>query len=939
MTPVVQPSRRSGRRRFIPAAAGLTLVVLIPAVLLAVGLVPDGAQQWLAAGLWTGGSPPVPDAFGWSVAAGDFDGDGVDDLAIGDPTADLGAATEAGVVTVIYGGSGGLANTGSQLWHQDTGAVPDVAESFDWFGYALAVGDFDGDAYDDLAIGTPLENDGAVSNSGSVQVLYGSAAGLSDLGAQDWHQNVPDVPDTNESDDLLGWSVTSGDFDGDGYDDLAIGVVSENFGNLDIGRVLVLYGSASGLFAAVGSTQVFGQGLDGLDGVAEDFDYFGEVLSSGDYDDDGYDDLAVGVPSENFYGSNDGLVSVIPGSSAGLTTSGNVTLQQTGWVANFSETDDEFGRGLASGDFDGDGRDELAIGAAGEDSGEGRVHVFQRGGSSWSVQLTRLDQDVSGMAGAGDLDERFGHALVAGDFDGDGWDDLAIGVPGDHPSSNAAGAVNVVYGSPTGLTTAGNQIFGEDALGLPGTFGHPDELFGWALAAGDFDGDGADDLGIGIPSNQESSVEIGGVDVLYSIGLCPNGVVDGGEECDDDNLTDEDGCSSACLAEYCGDGVIQAGLGENCDDSNTVPGDGCSDVCIAEFCGDGVVQAGLGESCDDGNTMAEDGCSDVCIAEYCGDGVVQAGLGETCDDGNAAPEDGCSATCWDELGSVQLYGVSMGGSVSITIAGVVVTVQTLPGMSSSAVFSLLQAGVLADPTLSALGVQAAVVGSKLYVSEVATNYGVSDAGLFTTPPSATTASYTDATAFAIALPGAPTTQAFDALTGGGPVGMLGPLTFTTFAPVEPPLATEAFATSSPTVSLGADNVDEVLLDGDPLYVSLAQPADAIALRVVTSDPALVGELILVTPSGAGTNVDLVESTLSDGGYVYFLGLVSDTPFTDAVLGFDDDAKANFVYTVDDVTVHFVPEPGRLPSLVGGIAFLVWARRRRTHAFAQPHSSR
>ncbi|MFQ5513753.1 MAG: DUF4215 domain-containing protein, partial [Myxococcota bacterium] len=98
-----------------------------------------------------------------------------------------------------------------------------------------------------------------------------------------------------------------------------------------------------------------------------------------------------------------------------------------------------------------------------------------------------------------------------------------------------------------------------------------------------------------------------------------------------------------CLLTACGNGLLEQG--EECDDGNTVAEDGCSDVCVAEFCGDGIVQSGLGETCDDGNTIAEDGCSDVCAVEFCGDGILQPGLGEECDDGETVSGDGCSANC------------------------------------------------------------------------------------------------------------------------------------------------------------------------------------------------------------------------------------------------------------------------------------------------------
>ncbi len=164
--------------------------------------------------------------------------------------------------------------------------------------------------------------------------------------------------------------------------------------------------------------------------------------------------------------------------------------------------------------------------------------------------------------------------------------------------------------------------------------------------------------------------------------VCGDGNLDAGEECDDGNLVDGDGCDAACVIEFCGDGITQAGIGEQCDDGGTLPGDGCDELCQLEVpecgdgnidpgeqcddgnlvnedgcssscqlevCGDGVVQVALGEQCDDGNTNSDDGCDAFCQDEFCGDGITQGGLGETCDDGNLIDEDGCSSTCQAEI--------------------------------------------------------------------------------------------------------------------------------------------------------------------------------------------------------------------------------------------------------------------------------------------------
>jgi cysteine-rich repeat protein len=149
-----------------------------------------------------------------------------------------------------------------------------------------------------------------------------------------------------------------------------------------------------------------------------------------------------------------------------------------------------------------------------------------------------------------------------------------------------------------------------------------------------------------------------GDDASSGAPVCGDGVVEGNEECDDGNTVNNDGCSAGCVEEYCGDSVIQSGIGEECDDGNITGGDGCSPTCQDEGttqCGNGIVETG--EQCDDGNQDNNDACPDdaagggSCQTATCGDGFVwhQGGGTEQCDDGNTAGGDGCSTTCQLEV--------------------------------------------------------------------------------------------------------------------------------------------------------------------------------------------------------------------------------------------------------------------------------------------------
>lgn len=137
---------------------------------------------------------------------------------------------------------------------QDSPGVPDSAEADDAFGHALVAGDFDGDGYEDLAIGAMGEGFGSAPRAGAVTVLFGSDSGLTASGSQQWHQDSPGVPGGSEPDDNFGEAVAAGDFNRDGCSDLAVGVPGEALGpRLAAGSVRILRGSALELLRGVSS--------------------------------------------------------------------------------------------------------------------------------------------------------------------------------------------------------------------------------------------------------------------------------------------------------------------------------------------------------------------------------------------------------------------------------------------------------------------------------------------------------------------------------------------------------------------------------------------------------------------------------------------------------------------------------------------------------------
>jgi hypothetical protein len=479
----------------------LLLIVLLA---LGVATVWPGAQAALAA------------------TSADFNGDGRGDVAVGVPNEDVGTVDRAGAVNVLYGTDTGLSATGNQFWNQESAGVIGGAEAGDQFGFALAAGDFNGDGRDDLAVGVPGEDVGTLISAGAVNVLYGTATGLSATGNQRWHQNSADVLDFAGAGDQFGFALAAGDFNGNGRDDLAVGVPREFDGEFDdVGAVSVLYGTATGLSAT--GNQFWHQNSPGVfDDGAEAGDQFGRALAAGDLNGDGRSDLAVGVREEDFGTVNRaGAVNVLFGTATGLSATGSqFRHQNSAGVPDAAEAGDQFGDELAAGDLNGDGRDDLAVGAYGEDVGTiaaaGAVTVLYGNDTGLSATGSQFwHQDSAGVLDfAEDLDF-FGDALAAGDLNGDGRDDLAVGVPPEDVGTvGEAGAVNVLYGTATGLSATGNQFWHQDSTGVRDAAENGD-FFG-RPAAGDLNGDLRDDLAVGVPSEDVGTVaRAGAVNVLY----------------------------------------------------------------------------------------------------------------------------------------------------------------------------------------------------------------------------------------------------------------------------------------------------------------------------------------------------------------------------------------------------------------------------------------
>ena len=232
----------------------------------------------------------------------------------------------------------------------------------------------------------------------------------------------------------------------------------------------VLYGSASGLTTSGG--QLFTQ----VGGAVEAGDRFGLAVAAGDFNNDGFADLAAGAPLEDVATTADaGAVSEIPGSASGLTTTGaqiHTERSDTG-----PQSGDQFGFALASGDIGPPGGTDLVVGIPFEGD-IGAVSVFFGGSNG----LFATFEDQHHQPSNPERGDRFGAAVAVGDFNNDGFGDVGAGAPLEDVGSTVdAGAVSVLYGEIIGLSS---DTFTQDTPGVAGS-AEPGDRFGAALAVGD----------------------------------------------------------------------------------------------------------------------------------------------------------------------------------------------------------------------------------------------------------------------------------------------------------------------------------------------------------------------------------------------------------------------------------------------------------------------
>jgi hypothetical protein len=418
--------------------------------------------------------------------------------------------------------------------------------------------DFNGDGYPDLALGSPYGKVGTQTTAGFVSIVYGSTSGPNVAKKQIISQSTSGVPGTPEKADHFGFSMTSLDFDQDGYADLIVGAPDEDTtAGTNAGSETILWGSKSGLTGT-------GSGSIGEpDGTAGANHRFGYSMTMADFDDDGYAEWVDTAPGDRYFwlftsnpspqqAARSAKVTSLGGTfrpavqgrpargvkrqakiSAAAADNGNDAFvpavgdvngdQKPDLILGWVDSDDaQYPSGfdvwtdlagddpaterlnrtdsLAVADFDGDGYADIAAGSADESGGAGgHVTIFPGSTDVTQGTTTTFTQGAAGVPGPGAAGDKFGSTLSAGDINKDGEYDLAVGVPGHTVSDQAAaGEAVVLYGSASGLTGTGSQALSQSTSGVAGA-AEAGDAFGWAVDLLDVNADGSADLIAGAP--------------------------------------------------------------------------------------------------------------------------------------------------------------------------------------------------------------------------------------------------------------------------------------------------------------------------------------------------------------------------------------------------------------------------------------------------------
>jgi uncharacterized repeat protein (TIGR01451 family) len=445
------------------------------------------------------------DYAGYSIANGDVNGDGLDDVIIGAFQASRPdyQHKHAGRVYVVFGPAAiyGMVDLASQA-----DVVIYGADAYDYAGSAVASGDVNGDGYADII--TAAERADGPDNKrvecGEIYVVFGSAsiAGNIDLRTQaDVVMYGPDIRDQ------VGTSLAIGKVNGDEYDDIVIGAewadgLGPGHRREDAGEVYVVLGSNS----LPNAMNLYGQ-ADLIIYGEEKGDHAGDSVASGDLNGDGYGDIIVGAlwadGPQNTRPQAGGAYVVLSSESFDSTRCDLRT--QADLTIFGADTQDRAGMSVASGDVNGDGYDDLLVGAGYANGPNnrrpwaGEVHVMLGSDSitrSMYLQSIDLRKQANLTVYGADSGDLAGTSLASGDVNADGCDDIIVGASfagGPDNSRSRAGEASAILGSPTIADTL--DLASGDALTICGN--DAGDQAGTSVASGDVNGDGYDDIVMG----------------------------------------------------------------------------------------------------------------------------------------------------------------------------------------------------------------------------------------------------------------------------------------------------------------------------------------------------------------------------------------------------------------------------------------------------------
>ncbi len=425
--------------------------------------------------------------------AGDVNGDGFDDILIGAFYNDDGGS-EAGKTYLILGSSSGWAHD-TTLSKTDASFIGE--ENGDNSGlYLGGPGDVNGDGFDDILIGAPSNDDGG-GDSGQTYLIFGKSSGWS----LDTDLSNSDASFIGENDRDASGVVASGkgDINGDGFDDILIGAPSNDDGGNSAGKIYILFGKKSGLSIDTDLSEAdatyAGEWSDDLCGRS--------ISWAGDVNNDGYDDILIGALGNDEGGSDAGQSYLILGREKGWQPNSDLSNVDASFIGE--QGDDISGVSVSSGgDVNGDGFDDILIGASFNDEGgdaSGQAYLIFGKDDGWNMDLNLEGSDASFIGEA--IWDNLGDGVSGvGDVNGDGFDDILIGAFGNDEGGGYSGQTYLVLGREDGWsmdsdeTSADASFLGEES----------GDNSGIALTGGgDVNGDGLDDFMIGAHGNDEGS--------------------------------------------------------------------------------------------------------------------------------------------------------------------------------------------------------------------------------------------------------------------------------------------------------------------------------------------------------------------------------------------------------------------------------------------------